>query len=170
MKEGRKIRDTDYIMYPDGKVVNPKGKTMTPWKENNTGYLLFRVRKDGQNTCLRLHRVLAELFLPNPENKPFVRHLNDKKYDNRLENLAWGDNPTNVQEGYDNSCYRYKNRSYKVKSTNLLTGEEVIHKSLRSCSEALGINRKNLAAILSGKKVNTYTDYVFEYFEMPNDQ
>lgn len=112
---------------------------------------------------------MAELFILNPNNKPFVRHLNDIKDDNRLENLAWGDNPTNVQEGYDNNCYKFKNRYYKVKSTHLPTGDIVVHKSLRSCAEFLSINRKNLAAVLSGKKRNTYTEYVFEYFEMPND-
>lgn len=167
--EKREIRNTGYFMYQDGTIETPKGRTISPWKENNTGYMLFRVRSNNKPLCLRLHRIMAELFIPNPDNKPFVRHLNDIKDDNRLENLAWGDNPTNVQEGYDNNCYKFKNRSYKVRSTHLPTGEVVVYKSLRSCAEALNINRKNLAAVLSGKKNNTYVGYVFEYFEMPND-
>lgn len=168
--EKREIRNTGYFMYRDGTVETPKGGTVSTWKENNTGYVLFRVRYNNNNKLtLRLHRILAELFIPNPDNKPFVRHLNDIKDDNRLENLSWGDNATNAQEGYDNNCYKFKNRSYKVKSIHLPTGDVVIHKSLRSCAEFLGINRKNLAATLSNKKSNTYTDYVFEYFEMSND-
>lgn len=86
--EKREIRGSGYFMYPNGDLETPKGTVLRPWKENNTGYMLFRIRLEGKPLCLRLHRVIAELFIPNPDNKPFVRHLNDIKDDNRLENLC----------------------------------------------------------------------------------
>ena len=36
-----------------------------------------------------IHRAVAELFIPNPENKPFIDHINTVKTDNRAENLRW---------------------------------------------------------------------------------
>ena len=39
--------------------------------------------------CFGVHRAVAELFIPNPENKPFVDHINTNKLDNRAENLRW---------------------------------------------------------------------------------
>lgn len=45
--EKREIRNTGYFMYLDGTIETPKGKTITPWKESNTGYMLFRVRNNG---------------------------------------------------------------------------------------------------------------------------
>ena len=158
------IRDTDYILYENGDVVSPKGKTMSPWKETNTGYLLVRIRRNKKPFCLRLHRILAECFKDNPDNQPFVRHLNDIKSDNRLDNLEWGDNPTNTQEGYDNNCYSFPDKnSYQIKAINKVTLEEFIFPSLRSCAEGLSLNRKNISAILKLRKNNTY-GYDFEYF------
>jgi hypothetical protein len=141
---------------------------MSPWIENNSGYYLFRVRRDNKPLCLRLHRILAEAFIPNPDNKPFVRHLNDIKTDNRLCNLEWGDNPTNTKEGYDNGCYQFKTRSYSILVIHKKTGEILTFKSLRSASEELNLNRKNISAILKGKKTSTYV-YDFKYLETPND-
>ncbi|AUR86239.1 winged helix-turn-helix DNA-binding domain protein [Vibrio phage 1.084.O._10N.261.49.F5] len=163
------IRDTNYTIYENGEVYSPFGRRLSPWKETNTGYWLIRVRKDKKPLCLRLHRILAECFKPNPEGKPFVRHLNDDKDDNCLENLEWGDNITNTQEGYNNDCYPFKKRNnYKVKSVDIFTREELVHESIRACAVNLGLNRKNISAIIKGKKSNTY-NYVFSYFEMSND-
>ena len=39
--------------------------------------------------CVKVHRAVAELFIPNPENKPFIDHINTNPLDNRAENLRW---------------------------------------------------------------------------------
>jgi hypothetical protein len=53
------------------------------------GYCIYPIfYNDGRKTK-RLHRIIAELFIPNPENKPQVDHVNGNRSDNRVENLRW---------------------------------------------------------------------------------
>lgn len=163
----KKIRDTKYFITEDGKVISPFGRVMTPWRENNSGYLLVRLRKNKKVLCVRLHRVLAEAYIPNPDGKGYVKHKNDDKTDNSLSNLEWGERPDNTKEGYDNGCYKFFCRSHNVKAVSKVTGEVFEDKSIRKLSETLGLNRKNITAVLKGIKRNTY-DYEF-YYVMPND-
>lgn len=58
----------------------------TPDKD---GYMQVGLCKDGKNKTLKVHRLVAQTFVPNPENKPEVNHENGRKSDNRAANLIW---------------------------------------------------------------------------------
>ena len=60
---------------------------MKPYKQN--GYLLVRLFKDGNYKNYRIHRLVAEAYLPNPNNLPEVHHINGIRNDNRVDNLDW---------------------------------------------------------------------------------
>ena len=63
------------------------GKILKPWRGNR--YLQVALSNNGAVKNKLIHRLVALAFLPNPENKPTVNHLNEIKHDNRLENLEW---------------------------------------------------------------------------------
>lgn len=65
---------------------------------NGKGYLAAGV--NGRNR--KVHRLVASAFVPNPEGFPLVRHLNDVKTDNRVVNLAWGDERANAADARRN--------------------------------------------------------------------
>lgn len=66
------------------------------------GYEMISTRhSDGRTTTARVHRLVAEAYIPNPENKPVVNHINGIKDDNRVENLEWATVAENTQHGYD---------------------------------------------------------------------
>jgi hypothetical protein len=60
-------------------------------------YFEVLLRKDGKQKHCLVHRLVAEAFLENPENKPFVNHLNEVTVDNRVQNLEWCTPKENVE-------------------------------------------------------------------------
>lgn len=90
----RVIISKKYYIKRDGKVYRIKDDTeFVP--TINRGY--YKIHIKGIKTTL-LHRIIAEAFIPNPENKPCIDHINHNTLDNRVENLRW----CTVKENNDN--------------------------------------------------------------------
>lgn len=64
--------------------------------ENNHGYLFVRLFKDGIKASVLIHRLVAMAFIPNPDNKPQIDHINTNPKDNRVSNLRWVTRKENI--------------------------------------------------------------------------
>lgn len=67
---------------------------------STTGYLKIGLKKDGKFKNYKVHRLVAEAFIPNPCNYPIINHINGNKIDNRIENLEWCTYSYNTKEAY----------------------------------------------------------------------
>lgn len=84
-----KIRSVDRIVEcKDGSTRKRKGKELK-LKMDPCGYAVITLSKNGVTKSFNFHRLVAETFLPNPDNLPQVHHLNHDRKDNRVENLKW---------------------------------------------------------------------------------
>ena len=65
-----------------------------------SGYLHLCLCKNGKTYNQRVHRLVAQAFIPNPENKPHVNHIDGDKTNNCVENLEWVTASENMQHAY----------------------------------------------------------------------
>lgn len=84
-----------------------KGKIMIPHK-HRTGYMCIRLVLNGIRKSYSVHRLLAQAFIENIQNKKQVNHINGIKDDNRLENLEWCDNSENQKHAYKTGISKTK--------------------------------------------------------------
>jgi hypothetical protein len=77
-----------------------KGKLLKPMKDRR-GYLYVDLKKDGQRKLHRIHRLVAEAFLLNPDNLPVVNHRDGNKENNHYSNLEWCTSSQNNKHAYD---------------------------------------------------------------------
>jgi len=84
----------DYYITEDGQVISHKGKkprALKAGKINNgcQNYLTVTLRKDNKSHNKLVHRLVAEAFIPNPQDKPQVNHKDKNAMNNKVDNLEW---------------------------------------------------------------------------------
>lgn len=104
----------------DGKTYHLKGKTRKTYI-SKVGYLCVSLPTKKGMRSFYIHRLLAEAFIPNPENKPCVDHINTIMTDNRLENLRWVTHKENTRNPltYKKLVNELTNEDYKKKSIEI---------------------------------------------------
>lgn len=85
-----RIRSLDKIVErpPKGPYFRP-GQIFQPNIKRSSGYARVTLRKDGKEWRGGVHQLIALTFLPNPDNKPYVDHINTIRTDNNVKNLQW---------------------------------------------------------------------------------
>jgi hypothetical protein len=98
-----------YSICSDGYIISNVGtpKRMIG-KITKHGYRMVVLTVDGKKIYPLAHRLIAQAFLPNPNNYPQVNHKNGNKTDNRLENLEWCNASYNQQHYVNNNQHKFK--------------------------------------------------------------
>lgn len=130
------------------------GKIIKPRKAKN-GYLYVSIKIKGEFKSVKVHRLVAEHFIPNVENKPEVNHINGIKVDNAVSNLEWNTSSENKRHafelGLNSNPKSEKAKNYRgdvlvfkdgVLIDTLKGHEDIISKGYTSCG---------VSSVLTGK-------------------
>lgn len=109
------IPNCKYYVTDEGRLFNKITNEEFIPVPNKNGYVYITI----QYKRVKLHRIIAEAFIPNPDNKPQIDHINRNKLDNRVENLRW----VTAQENSNNRTtnLEYGQRKQDLDFTNYKT-------------------------------------------------
>ena len=132
-----------------------KERILKPQK-NTSGYLCVTLCKNNNQCQFEVHRLVAEVFLPNPNNYKEVNHKNEIKTDNRVENLEWCDRKYN--QNYGTRTEKCSKKVYQY----TLDGEFIREWASTSECGRNGYNYGNVAACCRGK-LKKYKNFIWKY-------
>lgn len=93
----------NYEIYEDGQVFNTNTQRWLKGSIGEHGYKYYRLSKNGKKKMLYAHRLVAEAFIPNPNNLPVVNHIDGNKQNNNISNLEWVSYSDNTKAWHENS-------------------------------------------------------------------
>lgn len=92
----------DYFITQQGSVESSRTGKILKGRLDKNGYLLVNLYKDRQSYTRKVHRLVAEAFIPNPDNKTQVNHKDGNKSNNHVINLEWSTQSENMRHAYRN--------------------------------------------------------------------
>lgn len=147
-----RVKSLNYRRTSEEKILRPG------LNSSSSGYYFVSLCKNGEWKYFRVHRLVALSFIPNPENKECVDHINGDRLDNRVENLRWC-----TQKENHNFPLAKKNKSQSlINNPKLLkpilqidknTGEVIKeYPSIKDASKQLGIDQSQISKCAKGKE------------------
>lgn len=158
-----------YIKYSNGRTQLARGKILNCFLKGN-GYISVDLYLNKKKRKYYVHRLVAETFISNPENKPTVNHLDEDRSNNCVTNLEWATYEENLNYG------SHPEKMSKAMTNNPLISRRVVQMTLDleiikeypSATEAgrqLGIPATSIIRNCRGEKTKTCHGFVWKYAE-----
>lgn len=115
---------------------------------NKDGYNIVNLWKNKKKKTIKVHRLVAEAFIPNSDNKPYINHINAIRNDNTIQNLEWCTQKENILHAYKiGSRQTRRLQQYDLKN-NLIKNWS----SIKDASNELKISDTHICSCCKGKR------------------
>lgn len=163
-------QNSDYAVSNYGRVYSCKSNIfLKPTKTVRCGHLEIGMYYHGTRTWVLVHRMVAEMFIPNLDNLPVVRHLDDNPTNNVVWNLAWGTAKDNWEDAARHGTYQPLSEEAREKghekaravcsqpviAISESNGSQIRFPSLSDAARELNLNVSNICACLNGRLKHT---------------
>ena len=168
------LRSKDRIIRNNNGEYLRKGRVLKTVDDKH-GYKTFRFTQNGRQQSIKIHRLVAQVFIPNPENKPCVNHLDNNPANNHVDNLEWCTMQENTDwmiaqgrfertEEWLNNLHVSQEPIYKpVKGTNISTGESLYFNRLNAV-KSMGFQPSCVCVCCKNKNgVTQHLGYTWKY-------
>ena len=152
----------DYKINESGVVINKNGHVMRT-AVSNSGYLRTALEIPNTNPVRRInksiHRLVAETFIPNPDNLPVVLHKDNDPLNNHVSNLKWGTQSENIRQAFDEGrkvSPRANTYTYEVYNDN----DSIICKGRSSVSDLIGYSEVSLKNMVGNGRIISQGPYM----------
>ena len=148
-----------------GNVKNTKSSRLL--KQRNKKYLEVVLYKNCQPKCYKIHRLVAEAFIPNPTNLPIINHKDENKLNNNVDNLEWCDAKYNSNYGKRNELVSKNQSKYKIIQKDLSNNIIKIWDNIWDLTHNTKYKKDNISCCCRGKLKTAY-GYKWEYIDRIN--
>lgn len=162
---------TNYIVYSDGRIYSKIRKKFMTNKIMKDGYCRMELYKDNKPKMYNVHRMVAEIFVPNPLNKPFVNHVDGNKQNNNCLNLEWVTQKENIEHAYKTGLSKKQlpNTGPLCKKICMYVNDNLIKvfPSISEVKRQLGYQRHAISKAC--KSGHEYKGYFWKFDRTSND-
>lgn len=155
------LEKSNYFISNKGRFKNNRGKIMD-LKISSGHYITVSFRNNNEKKTYQLHRIVAQLFVTNTENKLFVNHIDGNKENNCTENLEWVTKSENTKHAHENGLIKKNSRKINQydKECNFIAQFE----SIKSAGIILKLDKSTIGHICAkDRRQKTCGGFIFKY-------
>ena len=155
--------EEEYCITESGTVIRREtGRALRPSLNKQNGYLYVGLWKNNEGKTCSVHRLVAQAFLPNPQNKPFVNHKDSDRTNPHKDNLEWATQSENLLHGYEfGHMSQEARRNFKEFELDLLLQGFLSGLSMTALAQEYGCGLSRLTINLRGRAEATDLGDVF---------
>lgn len=148
---------TRYVVTKEGFVINKKTGKVLKYRYGTNGYPSVVLYHDDGKTEKDVHRLVAEAFLPNPENLPFVNHKDGNRNNPHVDNLEWCTAAWNSKHSYlyngRVACKGKENGNTKLEENDVRMIKRMLSSGMkqRDIAKQFGVSQPSIHRIANGK-------------------